>query len=205
MEDIFTKIYTSNAWASTESRSGPGSTLEQTKEIRERLPNIFKKLKIKTILDAPCGDFNWMKLIIGTDISYTGVDIVREVIDSNNQTYTTMPNVKFLNMNITKDKLPKVDLILCRDCLVHFNNKEIIETIKNFKKSGSKYLLTTSFPNRTKNRQDMQTGLWQPLNLQAPPFKLRKPLITINEKCTENNNAFSDKCLALWKLSDLYF
>ena len=42
-EDRFTKIYLSNHWNSPESRSGQGSTLENTQSIRNELPKIFEK------------------------------------------------------------------------------------------------------------------------------------------------------------------
>ncbi|WP_106134847.1 hypothetical protein [Mongoliibacter ruber] len=54
----------------------------------------------------------------------------------------------------------------------------------NFKKSGAKYLLTTSFINHPTNT-DIQTGYWRPINLTQPPFSFPTHLKTINEKCTE--------------------
>ena len=39
------------------SFSGTGSNLDQTKEIIKKLPILIKNYKIKSILDIPCGDF----------------------------------------------------------------------------------------------------------------------------------------------------
>ena len=58
---VFDKIYEKNTWGSEESRSGPGSTEKQTRRIREALPTILNNFGIKSMLDLPCGDWNWMK------------------------------------------------------------------------------------------------------------------------------------------------
>ena len=63
-----------------ESISGPGSTLQQTRVLRERLPLLLTSLGVRTLIDAPCGDFNWMKHVeAGLDL-YIGVDILTDVI-----------------------------------------------------------------------------------------------------------------------------
>jgi len=61
IEDRFTEIYKSNYWGSKESVSGIGSTLIYTENLRSKLPDLFQLYSIKSIFDAPCGDFNWMK------------------------------------------------------------------------------------------------------------------------------------------------
>jgi hypothetical protein len=60
----FIDIYHQNIFGGIESRSGNGSTLVQTAVIRDEIPLLFKELNIKSVLDAPCGDFNWMKEIM---------------------------------------------------------------------------------------------------------------------------------------------
>jgi hypothetical protein len=132
---------------------------------------------------------------------YIGVDIVSKLIEENNRKYASH-NRQFLNFDITHDLLPKADLILCRDCFVHLSFADIHAAISNFKKSGSKYLLTTTFTNVTRN-MDIKTGGWRPLNLEIEPFNLPKPILIINENCTEGNMAYTDKSLALWELAAL--
>ena len=63
LEEWFSHIYLNNRWNSKESRSGKGSELIQTVEVRKIIPDIIKKYNIKSILDIPCGDFNYMKEI----------------------------------------------------------------------------------------------------------------------------------------------
>lgn len=196
----FTNIYNKNLWGSNESISGPGSDLVQTKEIIKEYPNILRDFKIKSLLDIPCGDFNWMQKVELDGIQYVGGDIVKEVILLNNQKYGA-DNVKFEYLDILKNELPNVDLITCRDLLVHFSYDDIFKAIENIKNSNSKYLLTTSFTQHS--NQDILTGDWRPLNLEVEPFNFSKSILTINEKCTENDGIYNDKSLMLFEIKDL--
>ena len=54
-------------------------------------------------------------------------------------------NLKFIKIDIIKDNLTKYDLIINRDCLVHFDNNEIFETLNNIKKSNSTFFGSTIF------------------------------------------------------------
>lgn len=197
----FRKIYKQNLFLGNDSRSGQGSGLDQTAEICKELPMVLQEFNIKTMLDAPCGDWFWMSRVDLGDVDYTGMDIVPELIASNTAKYGT-PLRKFKMINLINSPIPKVDLIFCRDCLVHLSFEQSKAILHNFKKSGSTYLLITTFPARTINT-DPGKGFWEPLNLQIAPFNLPEPLRLINEHCTEANNQFTDKSLALYRLSDI--
>jgi len=202
MHVVFKEIMQKNTWNGNESLSGPGSSLTQTKYIRQQLPKLFKKYKITTLLDIPCGDFYWMNKTDLRDIKkYTGGDIVEDLIVSNKKHFASKTK-SFRVLNIINDKLPTVDMVLVRDCLVHFSYKDIQKAIKNLKKSKSTYLLTTTFT-EGKSNEDIITGYWRPLNLQKVPFHFPKPLLLINEKCTEEDGKYADKSLGLWKIKDL--
>jgi hypothetical protein len=95
-----------------------------------------------------------------------------------------------------------VDLILCRDCLVHLSLADIDAALKNIARSGSTYLAATTFPGRGVN-PDIKTGGWRPLDLQAHPFYFPEPLAIINEQCTEAAGLYADKSLAVWRVIDL--
>jgi SAM-dependent methyltransferase len=199
---IFENIIESNLKVGDESVCGPGSCLAQTAEIRHRLPMLIADLNIRTLLDVPCGDFYWMKHVrLGIE-EYIGGDIVPTLVEQNRKRFGDSKRT-FLHLDIMRDYLPRVDLILCRDCLVHFPSAAIINTLKNFKRSQSQYLLTTSFTEPRPNTE-IPMGGWRPLNLQLPPFNFPQPLRLINEKCTEVNGTYWDKCLALWRLDDLH-
>jgi hypothetical protein len=181
--------------------SGPGSDLEQTAVIAREIPALLGELGVKTLLDAPCGDFYWMQHVeLGVEC-YIGVDIVREQIERNRLLHAGK-NREFFSLDVTSDPLPVADLILSRDLLVHLSFKDIESALSNFKLSMSGYLLTTTFP-RTEINTDILTGDWRPINLQLPPFSFPRPLRLLNEHCTENGGKYADKSLGLWKLDDL--
>jgi SAM-dependent methyltransferase len=171
---VFDTIYKENRWKSQESRSGRGSELCNTENIRANLPNILRYIGAKSMLDASCGDFNWMKEIPLDDIQYYGCDIVQELIDQNNKLYTR-PGRNFFQADITSDKLPSVDLILCRCTLYHLSYRNINKALTNMKKSA-KYLLLTNMPKTTVNT-DMVDGGYRKLNLHLLPFKLPAPML----------------------------
>lgn len=202
--EIFNDIYHQNIWhvtADRESVSGIGSSLEQTREIIDHLPKVFRKFDIHSMLDIPCGDFNWMRHLDLSGISYTGADIVGALVEKNHEKYKSR-NKNFIQLNLMEDPLPTIDLIFCRDCLVHFSFGDIFRALENIRKSGSKYLMTTTFTEQGSNK-DIHTGGWRPLNLQRVPFHFPEPLFLLNEKCTELDGLFKDKSLGVWMLDRL--
>ncbi|MEA3444084.1 MAG: class I SAM-dependent methyltransferase [Bacteroidota bacterium] len=200
-KELFSLIYARNLWGNDESVSGPGSTLHATNKIRDTLPRLFNRLEIKSILDIPCGDFNWMKHIALGNIHYLGADIVPELIEKNQQLYRTK-NRDFITLDIITDKLPKVDIVFCRDCLVHLKNQDVIKALSNIKNSGTTYLLTTQFPDH-KTNSELSTDYWRPINLEEKPFSLPPPILSILEGHYEPG--YADKSLGLWKIENLHF
>lgn len=203
LEQGFTHVFEHDGWGKGESKSGGGSSLFQTRIIRERLPHVLKQYNIKTFLDASCGDFFWMNKVdlSGLD-QYVGMDIVKKLIESNVSKYTRS-NVSFFHGDVTTDQLPSADLALCRDCLVHLSFEDIARAINNLKKANITYLLTTNFPKTMENKNI--TAGWRTINLEKPPFNLPQPLLSIEEGCTECEGIYKDKSLALWKLDDLEY
>ena len=205
MKEIFTSIYESQykeLWAGSESRSGIGSSKKATKTIRKHIKKIIKEYDIKSIADCGCGDFNWMKLIINKlGVRYTGIDIVDDLVEQNNILFST-DNISFVVGDITSDIIPKSDLIIARDVLVHFSFDNIKNAISNFSKSGSKYLLLTSFvKNRNWDALDIKDGQWRTLNFCDSPYFKESIIKLFNENCTEGNGSFDDKSLMLIDLS----
>ncbi|KKS13838.1 hypothetical protein A2617_00295 [Candidatus Daviesbacteria bacterium RIFOXYD1_FULL_41_10] len=202
INSVFENIFKNRSWRGRESISGRGSDSDQTKYIVKRVPALFKKMSISTVLDIPCGDFNWMKNVDLNGIKYIGADIIEKLIKNNKDKYGK-DNISFQYIDITEDSLPQVDLVLMRDFLVHLSYEDIFKTLNNIYRSGAKYLLTTSFTNRKENK-DIITGGWQPLNLRIAPFFFPKPIKIINEKCTQGRLSYTDKSLALWEIAELY-
>lgn len=198
---VFTDIYGTNGWGGKDSVSGTGSDVHQTRIIIKELPAVFGDFRISTMLDIPCGDFHWMKNVELRDIDYTGADIVDDLIKKNTEQYAK-DGMRFQRLNLIEDKLPKVDLVFCRDCLVHLSFADIFHALNNICNSHSEYVLTTTFTGR-KDNHDIATGQWRVLNLELAPFMLPRPLKVIDEGCTEGDGAYIDKALGLWRIADI--
>jgi len=176
-ESVFRWYYEKKDWAGSgaESVSGPGSTIHATKYLQTGLPELILEYGIKSFLDIPCGDGNWISQIdLGLE-RYIGADIVQELVDLNIKDNKKGPAQEFFKLDLILDPLPKVDMIFCRDCLVHLSNEHVLKALKNIKTSGSTYLLTTTFPENLENT-DIVTGGWRPINLQCHPFDLPEPV-----------------------------
>jgi SAM-dependent methyltransferase len=197
LTDTFQYIFANNAWRDPESVSGPGSTIAATKVLRDQLATIFMTLNVKSIVDAPCGDFNWMRHVNYKFQSYIGIDIVPELIDKL-RSEVGSARKRFQVGNIVTDLLPTADVIFCRDCLVHLPNDNINEALDNFRNSGFKYLMSTTFP-KCQTNNNISAGDWRPINLQIEPFLLERPLTLIAES-PHAVGSHADKSIGVWCL-----
>ena len=116
LKEVFQDVYTNwrfGGWP--ESKSGPGSTMEETEVIRQQIKQLVKDKEIKSVVDIPCGDFNWMKDIVYSFESYTGCDIVPELIQDNQRYANSI--IKFQEVDLTQDniEIPEADLLIVRD------------------------------------------------------------------------------------------
>ena len=198
-EQIFTKIYHENAWKDDQTASGPGSRLEETEIIRSELPRLIEKYKINSILDLPCGDFFWMRTV-DLNIDYTGADIVLDMIRNNQLHYGSYSNKRFICIDILGNRIPSADLFLCRDCLPHLSQKDVLQAIKSIISSTCSYLFTTTFP-EVETNLDIVTGAWRPINLQIHPYNFPIPLESFDEQSP--NKLYGIKCMSLWAIKDI--
>lgn len=214
--EVFTNIYENHGFGSLESRSGPGSTLEETKKLRDKIKTLIKEKNIKSVVDIPCGDFNWMKEIVFNFESYIGGDIVEKAIEENNEKYSNS-RIKFINFDILKDNIPKGDLVIVRDIIGHFPLNDGIEIINNILKSECKYLLSTTWAKKLgdtwlpcsendvdRENEGVDYGRFYPVNLMAEPFNFPHADEYLEEDVVvdnfENGNR---KVLALWDLDKI--
>lgn len=194
----FTKHYERRDWDEPESVSGRGSTLRSTESIRAVLPALFAEFGVRSVIDAGCGDFNWFRTL-GVDLDrYLGIEVVEDLASLDQQLYGG-DKCSFASLDIIHDKLPAADLILCRDCLVHLKNRQIVTALRNFRRSRSRYILATTYTSLHLN-QEVSLGGWRPLNLELPPFNLGSPLRLISEGPFIEAPDLPDKCLGLWAL-----
>jgi len=195
----FQRIHDTNLWGASASVSGLGSETDATATLRTELPRLLAKLKVTSLLDAPCGDAGWINQAeLGVRI--VGVDIVPSLIEGlKGRAAAGAIGGEYHLADITRDALPKCDAVLCRDALVHLSFANIERALANFHRSGAAWLIATTFPDWQENR-DCEDGDWRALNFARPPFNWGTPRELINENCTEAGGGWRDKSLGVWSL-----
>ena len=213
-QESFKKVYLRYEWynrgdtISAKHRyvqgSGAGSTVDWAVEAMAVLHLLISDLKRHlgksrlTLLDVPCGDMLWMSRFLQsrTDIDYTGVDIVPKLIAYHKRMY---PRWKFMHQDIVETPLNKsYDIVFSRMMLQHLKSIDVLKVLQHFQNSGSKYLLTTTFPGVPINGdlRLVQRGRFRQLNLELPPVSLSPPICMTRDGDTERGKLHY---LGLWK------
>lgn len=208
--EVFHRIFRERRWHSQESISGWGSELRNTERVIRELPSFLQRHGAASVLDVPCGDFNWMRYVDLGGLDYVGADIVPELVAANQQAYGASWR-RFVHLDLLSDPLPAADLILCRDCLFHFSHRDVFRALAQFAKTPARFLLTTTFTYRSYPRNgDIQTGSWTPINLEMEPYSLPAPIAVIVEGSYESiiyaegyEVPMFDRCLGLWRMDDV--
>jgi hypothetical protein len=196
----FQRIHDCNLWGAAESPSGLGSELDATAVLRTELPRLLARLGVASLLDAPCGDANWINQS-SLGVHYVGIDIVPDLVERL-QARAAAGDIggDYHLADITRDSLPRCDALLCRDCLVHLSFANIERAVANFRRSGAAWLITTTFP-KWQTNCDCEDGDWRALNFERAPFGWGAPVELLNENCTEAGGGWRDKSLGVWRLS----
>lgn len=194
---VFSRVYDSAGWGSSESGSGTGSELRATAEIRKRLPDLLSRHGVDSLLDAPCGDWNWMRHVELPVRDYYGADIVPSVIEENQRLFGNERH-GFVLADLTHDPLPPADAIICRDCLVHLSFQDIASVLQNFRATGATRLLLNTYPEVRRNRNQFTGAHWRRLNLRLAPFGFPEPV----ESFPDGGDVDPSR-LGLWRVEDL--
>ena len=199
LQQRFQRVHDTNLWGAAESVSGLGSEIDATATLRAELPVVLKRLGAASLLDAPCGDGGWIACV-DLGVRVTGIDIVPDLVEAlRARAARGEISGDYYLADITLDSLPRCDAILCRDCLVHLSFANIGRAVQNFRRSGARWLITTTFPEYQSNR-DCEDGDWRALNFERAPFDWGAPAELINENCTEAGGGWRDKSLGVWRL-----
>jgi hypothetical protein len=178
LENVFQRIADINHWGNAESVSGDGSTLDYTHNLRRELAKFVHAFEIRSMFDAPCGDFNWMQAVdFPTDFVYLGGDIVPSLIDANRARYES-PTRCFRVFDVAADAFPNADLWFCRDCLFHLPLASVITALTRFCSSRSSYVMATTHLNVTNfENRDIEAGDFRLLDLHIAPFRLPRNVL----------------------------
>jgi hypothetical protein len=184
-----------------ETACGAGSTLALTRSVREWLPDLFRHLDVQVLLDAPCGDANWITRTNLAGIDYVGCDYdqshlnVARSREFDPQVFAPRSKI-FVELDIVSDPLPVADVMLCREFLQHLPNALAVKVLRNVLAAGIPWLLATSH-NGHVNTDIADVGMFRPLNLVSPPFNLSAPQRSVEDE------PGSGRILGLWHRSDL--
>ena len=176
----FALIHRLNYWGNAESVSGNGSSRDSTRVFRAGFEALLRERRIFSLFDAPCGDWNWMRLVsLPEGCGYLGGDIVPAVVAENTARYGGA-GVRFIAFDVVAAAFPPADLWLCRDCLIHLSNADIRSCLANAFASAIPLVLLTSHPHVAVN-SDIRTGQYRDVNLRLPPFDLPAPIAALED------------------------
>jgi len=132
-EQIFTEIYRAGKWGGGEGNlcSGGGSVHDEIvgPYVRAvaRLLDGITEFPVQ-IVDLGCGDFRVGRQLLDHCESYTGVDIVPDVVAANQAEFGSS-KCRFLKLNIIDDPLPAGTVCCVRQVLQHLSNDQILKIL----------------------------------------------------------------------------
>lgn len=151
-----------------ETVCGAGSTLRATSSLRGELAELLRQLNCRILVDAPCGDLNWMSRVDLSDIDYIGLDL-DDKIETARAANMNAGSAKLEVRDIVACGFPAGDVLLCRDFLQHLPTQMVIEVVQHVVTSEAQWLIVTSH-DVPSNEGDIAIGGFRPLNLRLPPF-----------------------------------
>ncbi len=172
-EEVFTDIYKQGVWSwGVEWSSGSGGNLANAREYVGFIQSFLKDKNIQTVVDLGCGDWDLSRHIDWSGIHYFGFDVVKHLIERNQQRYGTQ-TISFFQGDGTNASLPKADLLICKDVLQHLPNSHIFQILQQLPKF--KYCLITNDVNSdtlTCNNDDTTLGGYHGVDLTRAPFNI---------------------------------
>jgi hypothetical protein len=181
-KDAMGQVYKLKLWGSNSSEfySGEGSHLPEIVDpYIDKVTLFLKSFETPFIVcDLGCGDFNIGKELVPYTKKYFAIDIVKELIDYNQEKFKS-ENLEFQCLDIAKDDLPIGDCAIIRQVLQHLSNTEI-KTILN-KLSDFKYIILTEHlpegyfePNKDIiSGQGIRLKKQSGVEITSPPFNLK--------------------------------
>jgi len=188
IQSRFEEVYEQNLWGDSESRSGPGSTLEAAsgdiKFIQEMVRTLYPDQREIHIADIPCGDMAWMPTLVSSleqndnfnyTVHYHGYDVVPQIVAANKKRFAGQTQYTFSQLDGTYSPPAKADVLISRDVLNHLPVEDDLQLLRNFVESGTATLLLSN--NRGEALANGPQQLFYTkghasrlLDLEVPPF-----------------------------------
>ncbi len=173
IEQVFSHIYEKGIWGRNskgEGFSGEGSSVENAAQYAKFLEDFITYNQIESVLDVGCGDWTFSQYIQWGKAHYTGIDVVKSVIDRNRVKFTS-PTVTFLHCDEKFTDLPSADLVICKDVLQHLPTESILLFLNQIPKF--KHCLITNDIDEWSTNKSIQAGDYRSIDLQKPPFNVK--------------------------------
>jgi SAM-dependent methyltransferase len=170
--DVFRTIYENDLW---KGGSGAGSSADATTEYRRLLESLVARRQIRSVVDVGCGDWQVSRLVDWRRVRYTGVDIVPELVSSHTQKFGSR-RTRFVAADARTARLPRADLLLCKDVLQHWPNQSIVDFLGRNLGRFRYALLTNDVWSAHEHdgvNADVPLGGWRPIDLEVTPFEVR--------------------------------
>lgn len=165
---VFDHIYSQKMWR---KGSGDGSTPENTEAYREFLQQFIREQGIRSIVDAGCGDWQFMRLVDLRGIDYLGID-VSEVVMRTTKAHGR-EGVRFIEGDVRTVSLPAADLLVMKDVLQHWSADDILGFVPQL--ARFRFCLFTNDLDRSRSgeiNRDISAGGYRSLDLTGRPFRL---------------------------------
>lgn len=181
LAETFRRIYSTRAWGGNGEPfcSGSGSRGHAAELYSDFVSRFIEEHQVQSAVDLGCGDFAvGRQIVTRTGITYTGIDIVPELIEHHKATVDD-PRANFACLDIARDRLPDAGLCLIRQVLQHLSNQEIARVLANI--HNYRYvLISEDVPIRPKmlNRDkphgpDVRAYYRSGVYVDKPPFSMR--------------------------------
>ena len=169
----FIEIYNSFHWGNDNNEkykgsSGPGSEIWYNTEYIEFLQKFIINNNIESVVDLGCGNCKCLNVIYDIlNITYTGYDIYKEIIDYNIDAQTES-KYKFIHSDFFKNKndIISSDLCVIKDVLMHWKLETIYQFMDYLITSRKfKFILLINCCNQIEDDTDInEYGMWRPLS-----------------------------------------
>jgi hypothetical protein len=182
MENTFTNVYETKLWGDNKDNkyngsSGNGSAVDYN--IKSYIPFLRKFITlngIKSVVDLGCGDFRCGPLIYGdlTNVSYTGYDTYKKIIDNNKINLQENTNFNFIHLDFfgKKEEIIGGDLCIIKDVIQHWSLENIYTFLDYLVSSKKfKYILLCNCCYQTEHNTDIIDGHFRPLSSNYYPLK----------------------------------
>jgi SAM-dependent methyltransferase len=151
-QQVFTKIYEEGAWGRSDDPSqrfysGSGSHDESVAGAYvDAIRAFLSAFKARpSVVDLGCGDFHVGSQIRSLCKQYVACDIVEPLVMFNKEKYKSL-DVDFRLVDMTRDELPRADIVFVRQVLQHLSNKQISSALPQIAVKYKYLVLTEHLP-----------------------------------------------------------